>query len=185
MFSQLLPLSAAILLSVLAIRSDLETRRIPDALNFSAIALGVALSIFSRDMGALVLAAVFWLFAFAVYKMGVWGGGDAKFFTALSVLLVPADILSAMFAFVVSAVMIFAFSLAAGKARVSKRAVDVREGDVPSWFWSASGLNKQQALMVAGVGGSVKLVRTLPFAPFLVAGFFIVWSAAAAGLVLF
>lgn len=69
---------------------DLKARMIPDAINFFFMFLAIALAILKYDfeMGLLLTTyAPFFLmnlaFAYALYRIGAWAGGDVKFFTAL------------------------------------------------------------------------------------------------------
>ncbi|MGC8850810.1 MAG: prepilin peptidase [Candidatus Micrarchaeia archaeon] len=65
---------------------DLRKRLIPNALNYSFLAAGAALALAQGifSVGYVGLVALSFAFAYALYKAGVWAGGDAKFFTALS-----------------------------------------------------------------------------------------------------
>ncbi len=68
---------------------DLRERRIPNLLNLTAFllaSLSVALAGGVSIPFALFAAACF-AFAYLLYKLGVWAGGDAKFFTALMAFL--------------------------------------------------------------------------------------------------
>ncbi len=68
---------------------DLKERRIPNSLNYAGIALAVAAAVLGN--ANLVLFAAFsaaaYAFSYLLYRLGAWAGGDAKFFTALSMLL--------------------------------------------------------------------------------------------------
>lgn len=65
---------------------DLRERRIPNAVNYAGIAAGAAVAFFDNTLGVGFAIAVVLSFAFAyvLYRMGAWAGGDAKFFTGLS-----------------------------------------------------------------------------------------------------
>lgn len=83
------PLFLSIAFCVAASFFDLRERRIPNFLNaagallavFFAVANGVALTDF------FLIAAASFLFAYVLYRIGAWAGGDAKFFTVLCALL--------------------------------------------------------------------------------------------------
>ncbi|MEK6953845.1 MAG: A24 family peptidase [Candidatus Micrarchaeota archaeon] len=69
---------------------DLKARMIPDAVNFFFLFIGIALVIlkYEVEMPFLLFSyAPFFLlnfaFAYGLYRLGVWAGGDVKFFTAL------------------------------------------------------------------------------------------------------
>ncbi|MEK6924161.1 MAG: prepilin peptidase [Candidatus Micrarchaeota archaeon] len=82
-------LAAALAFAVAASFFDLRERRIPNALNFAAGALAAAAAVASgAEMIPFALFSLFsFIFAYALYKLGAWAGGDAKFFTALCMLL--------------------------------------------------------------------------------------------------
>ena len=65
--------------------STCATRIISPLVNYSFFALALALAFYKNIFSlnyALFIAAAF-CFAYALYKLGAWAGGDAKFFTAL------------------------------------------------------------------------------------------------------
>ncbi len=74
--------------SVAATYFDLRWRMIPDWLNYSFLLVGIGLNLFFIGIFSVVpvLAAVisWFLFAYAVYRLGGWAGGDVKFFAALA-----------------------------------------------------------------------------------------------------
>jgi len=101
--------------SAAATAFDLRERRIPDALNYLFLAAAAALA-FSAGAGvnyAAFVAASF-CFAYVVYRLGAWAGGDAKFFTASTAFLPlagvnvtdPVQFLSFLWAFMASAVLL-------------------------------------------------------------------------------
>lgn len=69
---------------------DLRERRIPNAVNSAAFAAGVALTVFFKPTAFLTnyfaFVALAFAFAYVLYKIGAWAGGDVKFFLALSAL---------------------------------------------------------------------------------------------------
>lgn len=77
--------AAAALLSVAATYTDLRRRMIPDWLNYSALALAVVVAYWVGALGIayVALVALSFAFAYALYRLGAWAGGDVKFFTAL------------------------------------------------------------------------------------------------------
>jgi len=81
-FSLLLLLLAFCLLASLF---DLRRRVVPDWLNatFFAVALSMAFFLRAGLIQQLLFVAFCFAFAFVLYKLGAWAGGDAKFFTAL------------------------------------------------------------------------------------------------------
>ncbi|MFH0972163.1 MAG: A24 family peptidase [Candidatus Micrarchaeota archaeon] len=73
---------------------DLKARIIPDPINFFFMFLAIALTIMKFEFELGFLAGVylpFFLlnlaFAYLLYRLGVWAGGDVKFFTALMAFL--------------------------------------------------------------------------------------------------
>lgn len=84
----LLALGVFLAFSLAAAVFDLRLRIIPDWLNYSFLLSGVALNYYFIDEFSVVpvlAAVVAWLsFAYVVYRLGGWAGGDVKFFTALS-----------------------------------------------------------------------------------------------------
>ncbi|MEK6843511.1 MAG: prepilin peptidase [Candidatus Micrarchaeota archaeon] len=74
----------------MVIYSDLKSRIIPDHLNFLFMFIAISLTIVKYEFDPEFLFfnyAIFFgfnfLFAYLMYKLGVWAGGDVKFFTAL------------------------------------------------------------------------------------------------------
>ncbi len=72
--------------SVAASYVDLRERRIPNYLSYSFLALAAALATLGNKLDARFAAGVALAFAFAysAYRIGVWAGGDAKFFTVVN-----------------------------------------------------------------------------------------------------
>jgi len=90
-----LVLAAAVTYFALACGFDLKKRIVPDWLNYGAIAVAFALAawlgLLSPEFAAGVATA--FVFAYLLYRIGAWAGGDAKFFTgatAFLLLAVPA-----------------------------------------------------------------------------------------------
>lgn len=78
-------LAAAFIFAVSATAFDFSQRRIPDWLNFVFFALGALASITSNVLLEFALFfALSLVFSTGLYRVGAWGGGDAKFFIALS-----------------------------------------------------------------------------------------------------
>jgi Flp pilus assembly protein protease CpaA len=76
---------------VAAAAIDYRTLRIPNALTFPFILLGIAL-IPPRCAIPLagLICAVSYSFVYVLWKCGLWGGGDAKLVLALFILISPA-----------------------------------------------------------------------------------------------
>jgi Flp pilus assembly protein protease CpaA len=69
---------------------DLKMRMIPDSINFFFMFLAIALTIFQTHFDIDFLLSQFapffllnFAFAYLLYRLGVWAGGDVKFFTAI------------------------------------------------------------------------------------------------------
>lgn len=79
-------IALAAVFSAAAIFFDLRERRIPNLLNYSFLVLAVVLAFLAEklDFNYVLFVALSFGFAFILYKLGAWAGGDAKFFTALS-----------------------------------------------------------------------------------------------------
>jgi Flp pilus assembly protein protease CpaA len=100
----------------LVIYFDLKARIIPDSINFFFMFLAIALTIitYGFDLGFLLgLYAPFFLlnlaFAYLLYRLGVWAGGDVKFFTAIMAFLplyAPFKVFSAFSIFLTSAILL-------------------------------------------------------------------------------
>jgi preflagellin peptidase FlaK len=82
---QALAAPAVALLAVAATYTDLRARVIPDALNYGALALALVLAHLGGVLtpAHLALVALAFAFAYALYRLGAWAGGDVKFYTAL------------------------------------------------------------------------------------------------------
>ena len=95
---------------------DLRIREIPPLLSYSLIFIGLGgHAVFSAltwnmlfIIQSLVLCALCFMFAFSLYKLGVWAGGDVKLFTALGALL-PAFGSLQLFPFFALAAALLAF----------------------------------------------------------------------------
>lgn len=87
-------LSTLVLFSI-ASYFDIKTREIPPLLSYFILFLGLLLhaveSFMSKDPDPLLFSAaiafVCFAFAYVLYKIGVWAGGDVKLFTALGAIL--------------------------------------------------------------------------------------------------
>lgn len=78
-------LPAALFFAVSAAAFDIRYRKIPDLLNafFFCVAAAGGLILGNLPQVALFFAIAL-AFSIALYRIGVWGGGDAKFFSVLS-----------------------------------------------------------------------------------------------------
>lgn len=70
---------------------DLKTREIPPTIPYSLIAIGLVGHYFTDTqttfISGLLMAFITFVFSYALYKTGVWAGGDVKLFTALGFIL--------------------------------------------------------------------------------------------------
>lgn len=104
---------------------DLKSRIIPDVVNFFFMFLAIALTILQYEFnmrflifGYMPFFIANFLFAYVLYKIGVWAGGDVKFFTALMAYLplyLPASgypsLFSAFSVFLLSAFLLVPIAL--------------------------------------------------------------------------
>ncbi len=100
---------------------DLKLRIIPDTVNFFFMFLGIALVILSYDFEMNFLLYVYapffllnFVFAYLLYKVGVWAGGDVKFFTALMAYLplyAPFNLYATVSVFLASAALLIPITL--------------------------------------------------------------------------
>jgi len=122
---QLAAVAALAAFAAVAARFDYRERRIPNALNNAALALALALALLS---GAPWLYYAFVLISFAfgvaLYAVGAWAGGDAKFFAAALALAglarfpsQPAGLLLFAWVFLLAAALTAPFALAARRER--------------------------------------------------------------------
>ncbi|MFH1442708.1 MAG: A24 family peptidase [Candidatus Micrarchaeota archaeon] len=81
---------ALLLFIALVFYFDLKSRIIPDPINFFFMFLAIALTIFQYRFDIDFLLSQFapffllnFAFAYFLYRLGVWAGGDVKFFTAI------------------------------------------------------------------------------------------------------
>ncbi|MBI5636147.1 prepilin peptidase [Candidatus Micrarchaeota archaeon] len=96
---------------------DLRTRIIHPAVNYSFFALAIGLAFYKNVFSlnyALFTAAAF-AFAYLLYKLGAWAGGDAKFYAALLAylpLLIPKyGFEHILYAFLASALLLIPVTL--------------------------------------------------------------------------
>lgn len=68
---------------------DLRERRVPNWITYSGTALGILLSLFAGYWQIVPYVAIVFIVAYALYRVGLWAGGDVKLFTALSALNPP------------------------------------------------------------------------------------------------
>ncbi|MDO8626983.1 MAG: A24 family peptidase, partial [Candidatus Diapherotrites archaeon] len=79
---------------VFAAYTDFKERIVPNYLTYSLIVLGIALHLvysvlqnnFSFLTNSIFSTIVSFVFAYVLWKLGVWAGGDVKLFTAISAL---------------------------------------------------------------------------------------------------
>ncbi len=83
MIQAFLLLVGAVILAV-ATYTDVRERVIPDWLNYSVIAVFLPVSTYFYGLNALLVVLTTFFFAYCLYRIGVWAGGDVKLFTALS-----------------------------------------------------------------------------------------------------
>ena len=78
----------SIVYASIAVYIDLKERIIPDLLNYAIITGCFVLSVAeSLAFEFILIAAASFVFAYILYKLGVWGGGDVKFFVGLNGLM--------------------------------------------------------------------------------------------------
>ena len=88
-------LALAIILLSLASCFDIKSRSLPRALTYGGATLGLALHSaesllslsFAPVLGSLIVGIACFAFAYLLYRMGVWAGGDVKLFAALGFVL--------------------------------------------------------------------------------------------------
>src|SRR3989344_1697510 len=93
----MIPLLALLALIALLIASytDLKTREVPDWLSYALIAAGLGIrAIFAAVLQDFRLVlygifgfALFWAIGYGMYRLGQWGGGDAKLLMGLGALM--------------------------------------------------------------------------------------------------
>ena len=80
---------------VIATYTDVKRQVIPNKLTFSTLFLGILLVSFyyylinNFNIFYYISIVIVFIFAYVLWKMGVWAGGDVKLFTAISSLLIP------------------------------------------------------------------------------------------------
>ena len=193
-FVGLASLAVLALASIAAAHHDYRSRRIPNAIPWLALAFSLAFAFLS---GAppfyYAVALVAFAFALALYFVGAWAGGDAKFFTAClalaglgrfptqiaDVFLLPAGV------FLLAAALTAPFALAARRERAwSERrvlagalAASVKDAfggallaglvhavGVIAFSWSLDGLVSSLAAGAAGVFVASFVLRAAFFA---------------------
>lgn len=113
----------AIVFAAAASINDLKSRIIPDWLNYGSLVVAVAAALLAGRLDASYAAFVAAAFAFSwlLYKLGVWAGGDVKFFTAISAwfgLLKSTSPLLIVGAFTVSAILALPVAMACYHDRI-------------------------------------------------------------------
>ncbi|MCX6767801.1 MAG: prepilin peptidase [Candidatus Micrarchaeota archaeon] len=134
--------AAFLVFAALATAYDLRERRIPDVLNFFFLACAAALAFFHFN-GAPAACALFaafvaaaFAFAYLVYRLGAWAGGDVKFFTAAAAFLPlmgiqpndAAGFFSFLWLFLASAFLLVPVLVIAYWKRISKSRKEVFAG---------------------------------------------------------
>lgn len=80
---------------------DARTRRIPNALTTAIAILGTMRLILANDLAAtlhtLIVTTLVFAVAFVLFWRGVFGGGDAKFISAMALLVGSRDLLDFLF----------------------------------------------------------------------------------------
>ncbi len=115
---------------ILASVYDLRERRIPNALNYGGLIAAIA---FGAAAGAglqfVLLVAGSFVFAYLLYRIGAWAGGDAKFFTALAAFLAVnrADVFLPFELFLLSALFLVPVSIALFASLVVGRWRELRD----------------------------------------------------------
>ncbi|MFH1106446.1 MAG: A24 family peptidase [Candidatus Micrarchaeota archaeon] len=109
---QLPALGAFLAFSAAASFTDLKSREIPDWLNYGFLLVGAGLALYLNGPGALLglfaVVLAWFCFAYAVYRLGAWAGGDVKFFSAMApyAFVFGGDWLSFLPVFMASAVLL-------------------------------------------------------------------------------
>ncbi len=122
---------------------DLRLRIIPDWLNYAslAVAVGACAALGGLDLGYGLFVAAGFAFAWALYKLGVWAGGDVKFFTASSAwfgLLKSTQPLTLGEAFVASAFLAFPIAVVWYRHRLKENDNAIK--GIVANSWKAAGL---------------------------------------------
>ncbi|KLE31230.1 A24 family peptidase [Aurantiacibacter luteus] len=119
-------LGALVVLALACAATDLLTRRIPNLLNLVVLVAGVGFAVATSTVeGTLLHLAHFALAlvaAMVLFRFGMWGGGDAKFYAAAAVWfpLVQAPML-ALYTALAGVVLVLAFSLTPSKKKRRER----------------------------------------------------------------
>ncbi len=152
---------------------DCTENRIPNKLNFAALIAALSIAFFGGIGRALFFqyaASLFFsaVFAFLLFRVGAWRGGDAKFFVALGAflpLLLPGGawgVFSFLEVFLASAFFLLAHACFSGASLEFRRSV----------FWALPAGAVKDFKITGGLIGSRG--GLLAFAPFLSLGFFAV-----------
>lgn len=128
---------AAVFFALVASHLDLTKRMIPDLLNavFFVIALGLGVLLHVDLVRQVAFACVAFAFAFVLYKLGAWAGGDAKFYAALLAfypLFKPVDYVVVLWIFFASVVLVLPFLLFAKRWRRIVAIGALKEGMIPA-----------------------------------------------------
>lgn len=124
---------------------DLRSRRIPNAFNYSLLAIPLLAATaegYSAYYYAFVLAAL--AFALVVYVLGAWAAGDAKFFTALAAFYAlfkppmrPDDLIAVVFLFLLAALFFAPIALATRWRRLTRERATLANIVLKTVFGSA------------------------------------------------
>ena len=134
---QQVALALAVAFALLASYFDLKKRIVPDWLNavFFVIALGMGVLMQVDLVQQIAFACVAFAFAFVLYRLGGWAGGDAKFYAALLSfypLFKPVDYSVVLLVFFASIVFLIPFLLLAKRWRRIVATSDLNEGMIPA-----------------------------------------------------
>lgn len=82
---ELLAAAALGTFALAATYTDLRERMIPDWLNYGAVIVAAGFAYYTNQLTVtyFALVALAFLFAYALYRLGAWAGGDVKFYTGL------------------------------------------------------------------------------------------------------
>ncbi len=172
-------LALAAAYAVTASAFDLRSRIIPNWLSYGAfgVALALAFALQALSPPFAIFVALAFGFAYLLYRLGAWAGGDVKFFAALAAwfaLLHPPDPLSLLIAFLASAALIMPVALVAYWPKVISERKKLKEIASHSARSSLSGAAWAGALAVVSTFGWYALAAGV-IAAFVLSRF---WQAA-------
>jgi Flp pilus assembly protein protease CpaA len=136
---------------------DLKLRIIPDWLNYLSLIAAVACCwwVGRLDLGYAIFVAAAFVFSWLLYQLGVWAGGDVKFFTAASAwfgLLKSTQPVMLVLAFIASALLTLPVAMAIFHRRIweNRKAV------------SPVAANTGTAAILSGVFSAIAAVAAVP-----------------------